>query len=327
MHHHHLTYEDRCQISALKSRGVSQKEIAEQLGFSPSTICRELKRNQGERGYRHKQAQEKTTQRREEASGNKKKTTKATLDLVISKLKQWWSPEQIAGTLKSNDIAMSYETIYRYIWADKKKGGSLYLYLRRKGKKYTNRANKNAGRGCIPNRRDISERPSIVEEKTRIGDWEGDTIIGAQQQGVIFTLVDRKSKFTFLRAMDGKFAEQVPDIVLDCFANLPREVDNHSITFDNGTEFSHHESITEKTGTKCYFATPYHSWERGLNEHTNGLVRQYFPKKSNLKQYSNEQIQYVEDLLNDRPRKVLGYRTPREVFLGIRRPQKIAIHV
>jgi IS30 family transposase len=327
MQYNHLTLEDRCQIYALKSIGVIQKQIAAQLGFSPSTICRELKRNKGEKGYRYKQAQEKATQRREEASSKKKKMTESTTELIVSKLKQWWSPEQIAGVLQANDITISHETIYRYIWTDKKSGGDLHLYLRRKGKKYISRANKNAGRGCIPNRRDISERPSIVEQKARLGDWEGDTIIGAHQQGVIFSLVDRKSKFAFLRAMDGKFAEQVPDIIQDCFNNLPRDIQGHTITFDNGKEFSHHEDITKKTGVKCYFATPYHSWERGLNEHTNGLVRQYFPKKSNLKQYSDEEIQHVEDLLNDRPRKVLGYRTPREVFLGIRQPQKIALHM
>ena len=159
----------------------------------------------------------------------------------------------------------------------------------------------------------------------RIGDWEGDTIIGASQKGVILSLVDRKSKYTLLAKMEGKYAGQVPGLIKSCFKRLPRKVIGHSITFDNGKEFSKHEEITKKTGLSCYFATPYHSWERGLNEHTNGLVRQYCPKGSNLTHYSDEDIQYVEDQLNNRPRKVLGYRTPREVLVGIKKPQQIAL--
>jgi len=209
--------------------------------------------------------------------------------------------------------------------ADKKSGGALYTHLRRRGKKYNRRGAKTAGRGCIPNRVDIQERPKIVESKSRMGDWEGDTIIGAGQQGVILSLVDRKSKFTLLAKMEGKYAGQVPDLIKQCFKRLPTKVTSHTITFDNGKEFSRHQSITKKTGLRCYFATPYHSWERGLNEHTNGLVRQYCPKGSNLTHYADEDIQYVEDQLNNRPRKVLGYQTPREVFLGISKPQRIAL--
>lgn len=324
MGHCQLTLESRCQIHALKSTGVTQKEIARHLGVSPSTISRELKRNTGLKGYKYKQAHEKATQRRHQASSTPKKMTPPLVQLIESKIREAWSPEQIAGVLRSNGIYISHETIYRHIWRDKSQGEDLYTFLRRKGKKYTSRAHKNAGRGCIPNRTDIAERPAIVETKSRLGDWEGDTIIGAQQQGVLLSLVDRKSKFTLLAAMDGKHAQQVPNLIERSLLRLPREIKGHTITFDNGKEFSAHEVITEKTGMRCYFATPYHSWERGLNEHTNGLVRQYLPKKSNLKKYTAEEIQYVENSLNNRPRKVLGFRTPREAFLGIRKPQKIA---
>lgn len=325
MKYHHLTTEQRCQIYALNAIRQPQKVIAQQLGVSPSTICRELKRNAGQKGYRHKQAQEKARRRRYYASHRARKMTPAVVMIIEEKLRGKWSPEQIAGILRSNDISISYESIYRHVWTDKKSGGKLYTNLRRRGKKYNSRGAKVAGRGCIPNRIDIVERPKIIEKKCRLGDWEGDTIIGAKQQGVILSLVDRKSKFTLLAKMEGKYAKQVPGLIKQCFKRLPRMVSSHSITFDNGKEFSQHERISKQNKLQCYFATPYHSWERGLNEHTNGLVRQYFPKASALINLTTEEISFVENQLNNRPRKVLGYRTPREVFLGFQRPQKIAL--
>jgi IS30 family transposase len=325
MRYKHLTTDLRCQIYALQSTGMKQKGIAEHLGVSASTICRELKRNTGQRGYRHKQADDMAVRRRHQASCRPKKMVPSLIQIVEEKLAEKWSPVQIAGVLRSNHILISHESIYRHVWSNKRAGGSLYTHLRRQGKKYNRRGAKTAGRGCIPNRVDIQERPKLVENKSRIGDWEGDTIIGAKQQGVILSLVDRKSKFTLLAKMEGKYAAQVPGLIKNCFKRLPKKVAGHSITFDNGKEFSQHEQITKKTGLRCFFATPYHSWERGLNEHTNGLVRQYCPKGSNLTHYSDEDIQHVENQLNNRPRKVLGYRTPREVFLGIKQPQRIAL--
>lgn len=321
----HLTTDSRSQIYALKSIGHSQQAIAKHLGVSASTICRELKRNTGQRGYRCKQAEQKAVEVRRVASCNPKKMIPSVINLVEEKLIEKWSPEQIAGVLRKNNIFISYESIYRHIWKDKKAGGNLYQNLRRRGKKYNHRGAKTAGRGCIPNRVDIQQRPKIVEQKCRLGDWEGDTIMGAKQQGVILSLVDRKSKFTLLAKMDGKYAEQVPGIIKQCLQRLPHKVPRHTVTFDNGKEFSRHTQITKKTKLRCYFATPYHSWERGLNEHTNGLVRQYCPKGTNLNDYSAKDIQYVEDQLNNRPRKVLDYRTPKEVILGIKQPQKIAL--
>ena len=326
MKYHQLTTEERSQIYALKSTGKKQNEIAQHLGMSASTICRELQRNAGKKGYRYKQANAKATQRRHNASCRALKMTTPLIEIVEKKLFEKWSPEQIAGVLRSSGIMISYESIYQHIWKDKKEGGILYTYLRHRGKKYHRRGAKTAGRGCIPDRVDITERPKIIESKRRLGDWEGDTIIGAKQQGVILSLVDRKSKFTLLAKMNGKYANQVPSLIKKHLKRVPKKVGGHSITFDNGKEFSKHKRITKLTGLRCYFATPYHSWERGLNEHTNGLVRQYFPKKSNLEDYSAEEIQNVENQLNNRPRKVLGYRTPREVYLGIKRPQKIALH-
>ena len=327
MGYFHLTTEGRCQIYTLQSIGKTQKEIAAYLGVSASTISRELKRNSGKKGYRYKQASDKAAERRYQASHRPKKLFPSTLRLVEEKLSERWSPEQIAGVLGANDIEISHETIYRHVWANKKLGGYLYQYLRRRGKKYNHRSAKTAGRGCIPDRVDIQERPKIVEKKSRLGDWEGDTLIGSERQGVILSLVDRKSKLTLLGKMNGKYADQVPGLIKQCLKRLPKKkVALHTLTLDNGKEFSKHKRITKLTGLNCYFATPYHSWERGLNEHTNGLVRQYFPKGSDLTHCTNEEIQYVEDQLNNRPRKVLNYRTPREVFLGFKRPQKIALH-
>ncbi len=181
--------------------------------MSAPTISRELKRNTGERGYRYQQADNKATERRRVASSCPKRMTMPVIHLIEEKLIEKWSPEQIAGTLRASNMLVSYETIYRHVWTDKKKGGVLHTHLRRRGKKYNRRSAKTAGRGCIPNRVDITERPKIVEEKSRLGDWEGDTIIGAKQQGVIMSLVDRKSKFTLLAKIKGKYAKQVPGIV------------------------------------------------------------------------------------------------------------------
>ncbi|MCX6958544.1 MAG: IS30 family transposase [Verrucomicrobiae bacterium] len=174
------------------------------------------------------------------------------------------------------------------------------------------KSSKNAGRGCIPGRIDISERPKIVEKKSRIGDWEGDTIIGANHQGGIVSLVDRGSKFTVLQKVESKQASPVLQAIVERLGALPYQV--HTITLDNGKEFARHKEIAAVLNTICYFATPYHAWERGLNEHDNGLVRQYFPKSTDLSKLSDEDIQRVQDALNNRPREILGFKTPFEVF-------------
>lgn len=312
--YHHLARDQRSQIYALKSMGLSQKAIAIHLGVTPSTICRELQRNQGGRGYRVQQADTLATQRRHLASSRPRHMTEIVTQMVEAKILEKWSPVQISGTLKLERILVSHESIYRHIWADKKAGGTLYTHLRHGGKKYNRRSSGKAGRGIIPNRIDIKERPSIVEQKARLGDWEGDTIIGAKQQGAILSIVDRKSKYTLLAKLTTKTAANVVLATTACFSKLLCPV-VHTITYDNGKEFSAHQRIAQLLDAKCFFATPYHSWERGLNEHTNGLVRQYFPKSSDLSALTNEEIQFVEDALNNRPRKVLGYRTPREVYM------------
>ncbi len=223
-----------------------------------------------------------------------------------------WSPQQIAGRLKKENIFISHETIYKYIWENKNNGGILYKYLRHKGKKYKKRGKLTAGKGLIPNRIDIEARPKIVDKKIRFGDFEIDTIIGTGKSGAIVSMVDRASKLTKLSYVFVKTAEEVGEALLKKLKPIKNLV--LTITADNGKEFSNHQKISSELAVEFYFAKPYQSWQRGLNEHTNGLVRQYFPKNKNFDEISDFELQMVEDLLNNRPRKVLNYETPLEVF-------------
>jgi IS30 family transposase len=311
--YNHLIRDQRSQIYALKSSGLKQKDIAAHLGVHPSTISRELNRNQGGRGYRFQQADNLAIERRQAASSTPKRMIPSVVKIIEEKIQEKWSPEQISGRLKlEENISISYESIYVYIWKDKHNGGDLYTHLRHSGKKYNKRSSGKAGRGCIPNRIDIKERPSVVEEKSRLGDWEGDTIIGANHQGAILSIVDRKSKFTLLAKLENKCADGVVKATKACFDRLSDPI-VHTITYDNGKEFSAHEQISALLDAQCYFATPYHSWERGLNEHTNGLVRQYVPKGTDFSTVSTRTVQKIENAINDRPRKILSYWTPKEM--------------
>lgn len=312
----HLTQAERCQIYALNKRGISLQLIAKDLKRSVSTISRELQRNLGLCGYRHLQAQDFADKRRSKASCHPLKMTKNLKQMICDKLVNLqWSPEQISGWLRKNPIhgmSISHESIYQYIWADKRAKGSLYTHLRHRGKKYNKRAHGNNRRGIIPNRRDIDERPTIVEQKSRIGDWEADTIIGKNHKGALLSLVDRASKVTILEKLSAKKADEVEQAItkrLQQFKNVC-----HTITSDNGMEFANHQEIAEKLEMDFFFAKPYQSWQRGLNEHTNGLVRQYFPKKTNLAMVTHGKVAKVQWLLNNRPRKILNFKTPLEVF-------------
>lgn len=315
--YHHLTRDQRCQIYAHKKSGMTQKEIAEEIGVSQSAISRELKRNAGKRGYRYQQAHEKAEQKRQSASANAKKMTGSVLPLVVKMVKEdQLSPEQISGRLKlEHKICISHETIYKYIWSDKRNRGNLYKNLRRSGKKYNKRSGKLAGRGLIPNRVGIENRPGVVDAKNRVGDFEGDTIIGAQHQGAIMSLVERKTKVTLLRLLPGPRAHETAQAMIESLKPVSDFV--LTITMDNGKEFAQHGLVAAELDALCFFAQPYHSWERGLNENANGLVRQYFPKGSDFSKLTEQQVLDVEKKLNNRPRKTLGFRTPSEEFLRI----------
>lgn len=308
-----LTQEERYMISSRIQVGFNQTKIAIELGVNKSTISRELKRNKGGNGYRPIQANKFARERRQIC----RKPTKLTLEnkqLIITNLQKNWSPEQISGRLELEyKIKISHETIYKYIYDNKANGGSLYKHLRHQK---TRRKKYGSGkRHLIKDKNSIDNRPAIVEKKERIGDWEIDTIVGAKNQGpVLITLVDRFSKYTIIAKAESKHASIVAKKIIRHFAPIKDRI--LTITSDNGLEFAKHKKIAKKCEADFYFCHPYSSWERGLNENTNGLIRQYLPKKTTFFNVNDRRINRIECYLNSRPRKSLGYKTPKEVFFN-----------
>lgn len=310
MNYKQLAREQRYQINVLKKAGHNQTYIAALIGCHKSTISRELRRNRGQHSYRYRQAEELSYDRQCEAY--RSRIAWETWQQVERLLRQDWSPDQISAYLKrEQQPSVSHEWIYLYVYADKRRGGTLHRHLRSQ-KKQRKRYSGYLRRGQIPNRTSIDKRPQIVASKSRFGDWEVDTIVGARHKGGILCAVERKSKLTRLRKLASKAAAEMKDKTIELLAPLAARV--HTITVDNGKEFCEHELIATGLDARVYFAHPYASWERGLNENTNGLVRQYFPKKYEFASITDQDLQQVEDLLNNRPRKTLGYRTPNEVF-------------
>lgn len=307
-----LTQEQRYQIYALKKAGHSQCCIADLLDVHKSTICRELRRNRGQRGYRPKQAQHLAQCRRQ--GKYRSRITLKTWRLIEAKLRLEWSPEQIAGWLRlTGRPTVSHERIYQFVLADKKDGGNLYKHLRCK-KQRKKRYGTRERRGQLPDRVSIESRPSIVESRSRLGDWELDTIIGKGHKQAIVSLTERKARLTLIAKVERKTASQVSSAIIQLLGPYAQKV--HTLTSDNGKEFAGHKSIAESLDADFYFAHPYASWERGTNENMNGLIRQYFPKQRDLRTVTEEEILMAMDRLNNRPRKCLGYRTPNEVFFS-----------
>jgi IS30 family transposase len=302
-----LTQEQRYQIHVLLKMGHSRTEIADALGVHKSTVSRELKRNRGKRGYRPTQAHQFALQRRKKA---RKRITADLWAIVEEKLRQDWSPEQIARRFKEEGIAISHEHIYQYVYADKRVGGDLWKHLRCQ-KKRRKRVGAYDRRGKIPNRKSIEERPEVVDQRTRLGDWEVDLMLGKDHQGVLVTLTERKSRFTLLRRAASKQAQLVSQAIVELLQWVSAL---ESITADNGKVFAAHQHISQTLSVDFYFAHPYSSWERGTNENTNGLIRQYLPKNRSLKNVSFQEETLIMDRLNLRPRKCLDFRTPYEVF-------------
>lgn len=310
-----LTEGQRYQIYALLKEGLSQKAIAENIKCHPSTISRELKTNRGKRGYRPKQAHSMSMKRRQTAKKQIKLTSKVQESIGLL-IEQDLSPEQAAGYIKKHlNIQLHHETIYQFIYNDKEQGGELYKHLRIANKPYRKRYGSYDRRGQIVNRVSIDERPKVVDDKVRIGDWEGDTIIGRGHKGALLTLVERKTLYTIIVPLQGKFADKLKEAVIAVLEPLKEHV--HTITYDNGKEFAEHEAMANALDAQVFFAHPYASWERGINENTNGLIRQYFPKGTDLRGITQEQVQFVMDRLNNRPRKTRGGKTPNELFMGL----------
>lgn len=309
-----LTEEKRYQIYAYMKAGHNQSETARLIGVDKSTVSRELKRNQGLRGYRPKQAHQRAGQR--QANKVTIRIEPETWGWVKKLLREEWSPEQISGRLKREQgLEVSHETIYQYVYRDKREGGDLYRHLRcqRKRKK---RYGSHSTRGLIPGRVSIDERPAVVDRKNRFGDWELDTVIGKNHQQAIVTITERKSKLALFAKVERKTADLVRDAIISLLEPIKDWV--KTLTADNGKEFAGHLAVAEELEADFYFAHPYASWERGLNENTNGLLRQYFPKKTDFRQVSENEINKAMDKLNNRPRKTLGYKTPNEIFFGIK---------
>src|SRR5512134_1690082 len=304
-----LTQVQRYQIYALTKTTHSLTEIGEVIGVDKSTVSRELKRNRGQRGYRPQQAQAL-------ASGRKQKSvpriTTEVWAMVESLLSQDWSPEQISGRLKKEQkVCISHEWIYQYVLKDKQAGGDLYRHLRCQ-KNRRKRYGRYDRRGKLPNCRSIEERPAIVSTRKRLGDWEVDTLSGRKQKQAIVTLTERKSRFTLLGKVSQRTAQAVRQQV--CRLLLPVQDKVHTLTSDHGKEFADHEQIAELLHLQFYFAHPYAAWERGTNENTNGLLRQYFPKHCDFQSASHQEIEHAMSRLNFRPRKSLRFKTPFEVF-------------
>jgi IS30 family transposase len=310
MQYTQLTQEQRYQISVLKKMGHSQTEIAECVGVHKSTISRELRRNRGQRGYRPKQAHRKAQNRR---ARNSPQISEKDWQIVEEKLKMDWSPEQISSRLKRlGKVQISHESIYQHIYADKRAGGELYKHLRQQKKRRKRRSGRDL-RGKITDRVSIEERPAVVEHRSRLGDWEVDLIIGSGHKGAVVTLTERKSRFTLLRHVASKSADLVGQTVIELLNWVPCL---KTITADNGKEFAKHQKISTLLRLDFFFAHPYASWERGTNENTNGLIRQYFPKTRDLSSVKAQEECFVMNRLNMRPRKCLDYLTPYEVFFN-----------
>lgn len=309
----HITREQRYQIEAYLIAGKSKNFIAGQLSVNRSNIYREVKRNSKKRGIYSASYAQMLCNERKERLKRKRSFDRRKESLVKHYIEQeQWSPEQIVGHCKKKGIAMvSHERICQYIRQDKTQGGGLYKHLRHRLK---HRKRPVGGKHIpIKNRVSIDDRPQAVNDKKRFGDWEIDTIIGKDGKGAIVTIVERTTAFLMMRKLpNGKNAKGLADNVIDMLRPYKYQV--RSITSDNGTEFAEHEKISKDLEVGFFFAHPYSSWERGTNENTNGLVRRIYPKKTDFKTVTNVDLQKLQDKLNNRPRKVLGYYTPNEMY-------------
>ena len=309
----HLTQEQRYTIEILRNENYSQTEIANLIGKDKSVISRELKRNCDKRNGKYRASL--AHRRCEKRHSDKNKIiyfTKEVKDYVDYWIMEDYSPEQIVGTARKAGVScVSHERIYQYIWKNKKEGGDLCTHLRTQGKTYRKRGASKDKRGQIVGRVGIGERPEIVDKKQRIGDVEIDLIVSSN--GNLLTMNDRATNMSKIRKVSTKEAKEVQEAINKALHGWKPFL--KTITSDNGKEFAQHQIVAKELEIDYYFARPYHSWERGANENMNGLIRQYFPKGMSFENITDEQVQYVEDKLNNRPRKKHGFQSPNEVFL------------
>lgn len=308
----HLTEEDRYHIKAQLESGKTQTAIAKKLKVNKSTISRELKRNSGRRGYRPKQANRKAFERWSSAT-KAVKFNPEIAKFVTECLRKDWSPEQISGRMcLEGGTTISHERIYQFISQDKASGGDLWTHLRRSNRKRKKRYGRADSRGEIPGRRSIEKRKRNANKRKKIGHMERDLIVGTKHKGALLTIVDRKSRMTFAVKVNGKSSKEIHKATLKALNPIKSILS--SVTNDNGKEFASHKKTERRLGAKIYFTHPYSSYERGTNENTNGLLRQYFPKnKTDFTKVTTRQVTKALNKLNTRPRKCLGFKTPLEV--------------
>jgi IS30 family transposase len=312
--YHQLSQQERYNITAFMISRRTNADIARAIGRSPSSISRELARNRAncDGTYRADLAHSYATARRRRARRGFHLATDQ-WEQVITLLKEGWSPEQISNVLKiRGSLSVSHQTIYKYILNDRKHGGRLFKLLRIMPKVHRKRYNTKDSRGILPGKRHISTRPYEVETRKVLGHWEGDTVIGSDRHHCILTLVERKSGLVVIKKLNSRTTDSVTQAALPAIRE--RRANFKTLTLDNGTEFHDYKILEELFPLKCYFATPYHSWERGSNENLNGLIRQYLPKGMCMSGVTQVHCDYIAFKLNSRPRKRHGYRTPQEVY-------------
>ncbi len=315
MTYHQITFAERYTLGLLRRQGLSPAAIAQVLGRHRSTILREVRRNRkaSDGGYRPQLADWYAHGRRSRSRRNRR-FSPADLRRVRRLLEQQWSPEQVAGYLRRHRrLWISHETIYRYIWADKREGGTLYTHLRGAQKRRRKRYGAYDSRGRMAGKRPITTRPATVARRARVGHWEIDTMLGAGQAGAcILTLVERKTGYVVIGQLQARRTAEVSRRATQLIRRQRRAV--RTITADNGTEFHGYAAVEQATHARFYFATPHHAWERGTNENTNGLIRQYLPKRQSMAHLTQRDCNRIATQLNTRPRKRLDYRTPEECY-------------
>lgn len=309
--YNHLTSQQRCAISVLTKNGCSKAKIAQSIGVDPSTISREIKRNSGVRGnYNWETAQKNADQRKKRKPGNRAISDEVKNEAIRLLIEEQWSPQQISAVLKERGMIISHETIYKIIRKDKKNGGTLYLYCRHKLKHRSRPVSIDGSMIC--NRTKITDRPEEADGR-RFGDFEMDTILGKGNRGAILTITEKKTGMLFMRKLNkGKEAKELAKTVVRLL--MPYKKFIKTITTDNGLEFACHEYITKKLGVTVYFTDPYSSWQKGLIENQNGLIRQYIPKSSIFDDISHQYVTKITDKINRRPREKLNFRCPFECF-------------
>lgn len=315
-----LTYEERIILITLKQQGLSIRNIARHLGRHFSTIYRELNRNRCngiDTAYRAFKANRRAVARRRRSRRNSH-YCEADFKFIKRLLKKKLSPEQVIGYMRKNGLAnnkMSHETIYQYIWKDKANGGNLWTYLRQSSKQRRKRYNAYDSRGRLAEKRHLSERPASVDTRKYKGHWEIDTVHGRGSSHCIVTLLERKTGYVMIGKLPDKTTAALNKKTISLINRDP--INFKTITADNGTEFHQYKRIEARHKVKFYFATPYHSWERGSNEHVNGLIRQYLPKVDSMEDITQRQCDQIATELNTRPRKRFSYKTPEEMYYGI----------